>query len=331
MPSMMNSLHPLPLFSLFPQNLPYLPIGSTLQNPQPATNYNLQVRNSAPPQQIYQKNENININLKHHLQVVPPFSGERTSTIGVNIFLNEMDTVFLVNPNLWDDKTKIQACKSKLQGVARDLAYSTMTTNGSWEKFKQDMLSLFSENHIELLTLQLKNTKIHPNEETVKFYARIKTLAKTIRKLDPSFNEDRECTLILMDSVDTALWNELLKEFKTERLTSMKVMEFIKEKSVNYPTKKGTVLDSSCRESYYPESAPVSACYTRPANQSEFRESYNQPESDPLYAPYCVPEPTPVAALNTKPNYQHYNNYRDNQQSQWKKNHPTRRKKVHNT
>ena len=82
-------------------------------------------------------------------------------------------------------------------------------------------------------------------------------------------------------------------------------MKLIQAKTLKYNTNKRIPFDSSYREQSYTEPATVSTCNTRPTNQSEFRDSYNHPESEPNYAPNCFPEPTHVAALNTKHNYQH--------------------------
>ena len=278
MPPMIPGLLPYPSLPIIPQNLPHLPIGPSLQKPTNGT-----------------------LNFKHNLQTVPLFSGERTSALSVTTFVNEMEAAFRVNPNMWDEKTKIQACKSKLEGVARDLAYNTMNTKGSWKELKQDLLSLFSDNHIEKLTIQLRNTKKYQNEDDLKYYARIKTMAETIKEKDSSFNEDRECALMLIESTQGRLRDEILEKFETERLTSKKVMKFIQAKTTN----KRIPFDSSYREQSYTEPATVSTCNTRPMNQSEFRDSYNHSESEPNYAPYCFPEPIHVAALNTKHNYQH--------------------------
>ena len=220
------------------------------------------------------------INFKHYLQSVPMFSGKGPT--GPITFFDELEAAFLANPKIWNEERKIQACKSKLEGVALKLTYSALSKNDSYQKLKQDILTLFSKDQVEKLTVQLQQATKEPSEDYLEFYARVKALAQSVSHFDPRFDEDRACALALLRNVNPILENELLKEFNKERLSSMKVMKIILDRNGGESTKKEVTTKPSYSESYeYQEPLTVAALNAHKNDRNYY--SYNNLSSDPNY------------------------------------------------
>ena len=163
---------------------------------------------------------------KHSLQGVPTFSGE--GNIDVITFINEIEFTFSLQPEIWFDKLKIQGCKTKLEGLALRIAYSSMSTHTTWTQVKYDLLKLFGPmSHVELLIIKLQGMKRAQHQEWVHYYAQLKEISNIISYLDPTFDTEKQTFLALIGSVDNVLKREILRERAKGNCTSLQVLRLI--------------------------------------------------------------------------------------------------------
>ena len=165
---------------------------------------------------------------KHSLQGVPTFSGE--GNIDVITFIKEIEFTFSLQPEIWFDKLKIQGCKTKLEGLALRIAYSSMSTHTKWKQVKDDLMTLFGPmSHVELLIIKLQGMKRAQHQEWVHYYAELKEICNIISYLDPTFDTEKQTFLALIGSVDNVLKREILRERAKGNCTSLQVLRIIIE------------------------------------------------------------------------------------------------------
>lgn len=208
------------------------------------------------------------INYQKALHIVPTFAGN--SSVDVITFFNEIEAVFKSNPGLWTDERKIHACKSKLSGVALQLVYSALSKISSYSEMKKNILTLFAQDQVETLTIELNKATKKPGETYIAFYARIKAIANAITHFDKHFDEDRSCALVLLDNVDPILRNELIKEFRANRISSLQVMKIILDH--NEPSPRTNPIDTHFHN--IQEEVPVAAVKTYDSNKT--RQTQNE-------------------------------------------------------
>ena len=202
-------------------------------------------------------NHSYPIKFKDSLQAVPKFSGEGSDNIIT--FISEIDKAFSSQPEIWSENMKIQGCKTKLEGVALRLAYSSMSKHTTWQQMKKDLLTIFSPNScVELLILKLYQMEKAINQDWIHYYADIKELCFSISYLDPTFDVEKQTILALFGSADNVLQNQIREARAERKCSSIEILRLILDnkfsKSQDYGSNKKEQLNEcliqKCNKSY---------------------------------------------------------------------------------